>query len=65
LESGERRGNKNSNHAKLKLGYFKKAKNIPRIFQNMPIIVKTIGPISVGCIGHKILKMAMNLKWSH
>jgi hypothetical protein len=54
LESGERRGNKNSNLDVPKKDIFKNrleyTHNIPESTKNS----KKIGPISVGCIGHKI-----------
>jgi hypothetical protein len=65
LESGERRGNKNSNLDVPKKDFLKNrleyTHNIPESAKNS----KKIGPISVGCIGHKIKKMALNLEWSH
>jgi hypothetical protein len=54
LESGERRGNKISNLDRTKKDIFK---NKPEYTQNIPESAKNsnkIGPISVGCIGHKI-----------
>ena len=42
LESGERRRDKNSKLARLKLGYLKIDKNILGIFWNLTIIVKKL-----------------------
>ena len=65
MESGERKLNKNTKFRCSKLGYFKNrqeyTKNIPKFANNS----KKVGPISVGCIGHKIEKLALNLEWSH
>jgi hypothetical protein len=42
-------------------------KNRVEYTHNIPESAKNSknGPISVGCIGHKIFKMALNLEWSH